>query len=53
MMANFVDPGEFVRAHETLAESAIARAADRASPGRSAYRLDAALVYPEPASRDS
>ena len=54
MMASFKSPGEFVHSHETLADAAIARATDLAQILAEAHIASTlALVYPEPASRDS
>jgi GntR family carbon starvation induced transcriptional regulator len=54
MMASFKSPRQFVHRHETLADAAIARATERAQVLAEAHVASTfALVYPEPASRDS
>jgi GntR family transcriptional regulator, carbon starvation induced regulator len=54
MMASFKSPAQFVHSHETLADAAIARAAERAQVLAEAHITSTlALVYPEPASQDS
>lgn len=54
MMANFKSPEQFVHSHEILAGAAIARATERAQILAEAHiAATLALVYPEPASRDS
>jgi GntR family transcriptional regulator, carbon starvation induced regulator len=54
MMASFKSPAQFVHSHETLADAAIARAAERAQVLAEAHIVSTlALVYPEPASQDS
>jgi GntR family carbon starvation induced transcriptional regulator len=54
MMASFKSPTQFVHSHETLAEAAIARVSERAQVLVEAHIASTlALVYPEPASRNS
>ena len=54
MMATFEGPTQFVHSHETLAEAAISRACERAQALAEAHIASTlALVYPEPAGRDS